>query len=159
MKRKSLNIVLTALFVLAAFSAFSQTEAEKELERQQKEQERADRDQERLDRQLEIQQRQGMRDNKDRDDRPNRGDRQLAEEYAFVSIDGELFSNEILITIDLGISDEAVVEAAEYEKELEDVTSYVEVLNFMTQKGFRLQAAYGKADGKGICYLLGRRTR
>jgi hypothetical protein len=58
--------------------------------------------------------------------------------YAYVSIEGKLFSKKLKVTVDLGDTPEQIKAGEEFSKKLSDKKSYAAVLNYMVGNEFEL---------------------
>jgi hypothetical protein len=85
----------------------------------------------------------------------------VSHSYAYISIDGKLFSRKLKVVVDLGDTPEQIREAEEYSEKLTNIKSYAAVLNYMVEKQFELvevldysQNFQGTGGTSGIVFIM-----
>lgn len=58
--------------------------------------------------------------------------------YAYISIEGKLFSKKLKVVVDFGDSPQQIKAGQEYSEKLSNKTSYAAVLNYMVENQFEL---------------------
>ena len=63
---------------------------------------------------------------------------QTSEEYVYISVSGRLFSKKLNIVVDFGDKAEEIVKSKKYTEILTGRKSYIGVLNYMSEEGYKL---------------------
>ena len=81
--------------------------------------------------------------------------------YAYISIEGKLFSKKLKVQVDLGDTPEQISKGNEYSEYLTNKKSYAAVLNYMVEKQYELvntlglnEAYQGTGGTSGIIYIM-----
>jgi hypothetical protein len=84
--------------------------------------------------------------------------------YAYVSIEGKLFSKKLKVEVDLGDTPEQITEGAKYSEILTNKKSYAAVLNYMVENQFELVETLdyiytyqGSGGTSGIVFIMRKR--
>jgi hypothetical protein len=81
--------------------------------------------------------------------------------YAYISIQGKLFSKKLKVEVDLGDNPEQIKTGSEFSKILTNKKSYAAVLNYMVENGFELvetldftETYSGSGGTSGIVFIM-----
>lgn len=84
--------------------------------------------------------------------------------YAFVLVQGKLFSRKLIVDVDFGDSPEQVKAGKEFSEYLTNKKSFAAVLNYMTEQQFELintqeltSSAQGTGGTSGIIFIMRKR--
>jgi len=85
--------------------------------------------------------------------------------YAYVSVEGKLFSKKLKVTVDFGDSPEQLKKGKEFSKILTDKKSYAAILNYMVDKKFELVEVIdflythdGTGGTSGLAFIMRKET-
>lgn len=85
----------------------------------------------------------------------------LAYSYAYIEVQGKLFSKKLVVNVDLGETPEQLKTGKEYSEILTNKKSYAAILNYMTEKQFELvntldySSTYqGSGGSYGIVFIM-----
>jgi hypothetical protein len=81
--------------------------------------------------------------------------------YAYISVEGRLFSKKLKVEVDFGDSPEQIQASKEYSEILSNKKSYAAILNYMGEKQFELvntvdyvATFQGNGGSSGIAYIM-----
>lgn len=84
--------------------------------------------------------------------------------YAYISVEGKLFSKKLKVEVDFGDTPEQIKAGQEYSEVLTNKKSYAAVLNYMVEKQFELvetleliSSYQGSGGTSGIIFILRKR--
>ena len=85
----------------------------------------------------------------------------VAYSYAYISIEGKLFSKKLKVSVDFGDTPEQIRAGEEYSAKLTNTKSYAAVLNYMVENQFELVEALdytlnfqGTGGTSGIVFIM-----
>ncbi len=86
---------------------------------------------------------------------------QTSEEYVYISVSGRLFSKKLNIVVDFGDKTEEIVKSEKYTEILTGRKSYIGVLNYMSEEGYKLvetmtfiSMQQGTGGTRGLGFIL-----
>jgi hypothetical protein len=81
--------------------------------------------------------------------------------YAYIAIEGKLFSKKLRVQVDFGDTPEQIIDGKEYSETLTDKKSYAAILNYMTESQFELvetlnliESYQGTGGTSGIVFIM-----
>jgi hypothetical protein len=81
--------------------------------------------------------------------------------YAYISVEGKLFSKKLKVRVDFGDTPEQINKGNEYSEYLTNKKSYVAVLNYMVENQFELvntleltESSQGSGGTSGIVFIM-----
>jgi uncharacterized membrane protein len=86
--------------------------------------------------------------------------------YAYISINGKLFSKKLKVQVDFGDTPEQIAEGEKYSETLTDKKSYAAVLNYMVNHQFELvetldyiSTYQGSGGTSGIVFIMKKKNK